>query len=347
MKLEGTLYLENSARAFPARTELEGDTLRLVWENGNDAHSMSRCVLSDPMGKTTRTLLLPDGKRLEFQDSLALQALSEWESATGRASLYSRVHWLEQRWAAVLVAGCLLVAALALGYFQGVPLLAERVARKLPHSFMVTVTEQTVLVLSKVLRLKDSTLPAERRATLETQFIAMAAEMDPGSARNYRLVFRSTPIPNAVALPDGLVLVTDKLVQMARDDREIYGVLAHEIVHVREMHGMRSVLQNSAVFFVWTLLSADISTVAGVTAAVPSALAQSRYSRRFEREADLGAAEYMVSAGWGTAPLRNLLSRIDPEELHMGGVEEIFSSHPRTGNRARFLEDYEKGKLRR
>jgi Zn-dependent protease with chaperone function len=221
------------------------------------------------MGKTTRTLLLPDGKRLEFQDSLALQALSEWESATGRASLYSRVHWLEQRWAAVLVAGCLLVAALALGYFQGVPLLAERVARKLPHSFMVTVTEQTVLVLSKVLRLKDSTLPAERRATLETQFIAMAAEMDPGSARNYRLVFRSTPIPNAVALPDGLVLVTDKLVQMARDDREIYGVLAHEIVHVREMHGMRSVLQNSAVFFVWTLLSADISTVAGVTAAVP------------------------------------------------------------------------------
>jgi Zn-dependent protease with chaperone function len=344
MKIAGILYAGNSARATPATAELEGDTLRLSWEDGHDVQSMAHCELSEPMGETVRTLVLPDGKRLEVQDPMALRALAEWEAATGRSSLYGRVHWLEQRWVAVLVAGCLLLAALGLGYFKGVPYLADRVARKLPDSVSVTVTDQALGILTKILRLKDSTLPAERRAILETQFRAMAAEMDPGSGRNYRLVFRSTPIPNAVALPDGLVLVTDKLVEMSKDDREIYGVLAHEIVHVRERHGLRSVLQNSAVFFVWTLLSGDIATVAGMGAAVPTALAESRYSRGFEQEADLGAAEYMVRAGWGTAPLRNILSRIDPEDRHLGGVEEIFSSHPMTEKRAQFFDAYEKSR---
>jgi Zn-dependent protease with chaperone function len=352
MKLEGILYAENSARAFPAEVVLEGDTLHLLWqEEDAPAQSLSRpvaeCQLSEPMGKTMRAFVLPDGKRVEFQSPEALRTLAEWETRTGRSSLYGRVHWLEERWAAVLLAGCLLLAALGLGYFRGVPLLADWAARKMPDSVSVTVTEKTVEILTKILRLKESKLPAERRQTLETQFLAMAAEMDPGSRRNYRLLFRSTPIPNAAALPDGLVLVTDNLVELAKDDREIYGVLAHEIVHVREMHGMRSVLQNSAIFFVWTLLSGDLSTVAGVGAAVPTALAESRYSRKFEHEADLGAAEYMVRAGWGTAPLRNILSRIDPEYRHVGGVEEIFASHPMTENRARFFEEYEKGKVDR
>jgi hypothetical protein len=342
MKLQGTAYTGASARSVPVVAELDSDTLRLYLEDGVEEHSMALCLLSEPMGLTVRTLTLPDGKRIEFQDPEALRALSAWETATGKSSLYGRVHWLEQRWAAVLAAGCLLLAALGLGYFKGVPVLADRIARKLPDSVSVTVTDQALGILTKILRLKDSTLPAERRGVLETQFRSMAAEMDPGSGRNYRLVFRSTPIPNAVALPDGLVLVTDKLVELAKDDREIYGVLAHEIVHVRERHGLRSVLQNSAVFFVWTLLSGDIATVAGMGAAVPTALAESRYSRGFEQEADLGAAEYMVRAGWGTAPLRNILSRIDPEDRHMGGVEEIFSSHPMTEKRAQFFENFEK-----
>jgi Zn-dependent protease with chaperone function len=344
MTLHGTLYARNSARATPATAHLEGDTLRLFWEDGQDVQSMARCELSEPMGEPARTLVLPNGQRLEFQDPAALRALAEWETATGRSSLYGRVHWLEQRWAAVLLAGILLLAALGLGYFKGVPLLADRIARKLPDSVSVTVTDQALVLLTKILRLKDSNLSAEKRAVIETQFRSMAAEMDPGSRWNYRLIFRSAPIPNALALPDGLVLVTDKLVESAKDDREIYGVLAHEIVHVRERHGLRSVLQNSAVFFVWTLLSGDISTVAGAGAAVPTALAESRYSRRFEEEADLGAAEYMVRVGWGTAPLRNILSRIDPEDRHLGGVEEIFSSHPMTEKRAQFFDAYEKSR---
>ncbi len=76
--------------------------------------------------------------------------------------------------------------------------------------------------------------------------------------------------------------MTDELVEMAGNDPEILGVLAHEIVHVREQHGMRSVLQGSAVFLIWTLMTGDVSTVAGMGSALPAMLAENGYSRGFE-----------------------------------------------------------------
>ena len=347
MKLEATLYKPDSARAMPAVFEIRGGMLHVTWQDGAVAQPMSGCLLSEPLGGTARSLEFPDGSRLEFSHKVALEAVAGWEAVSGSRTVYGWVSWLEARWSAVLAAVCVLLGVLVLGYFKGVPLLAERVARKLPHQVSVAVTEQVVLILSGLLRMKDSALPQGRRDAIEARFKAMAEEMDPGSGRNYRLAFRASPVANAVALPDGLVVVTDKLVELAKEDHEIYGVLAHEIVHVRERHGMRSVLQNSAVFFVWTLLSGDLSTVAGAGAAVPTALAESRYSRRFEQEADLGAADYMIRAGWGTAPLRNLLNRLDPEERSLGSAGEVFSSHPNTEKRARVLEDYERARLPR
>ena len=106
---------------------------------------------------------------------------------------------------------------------------------------------------------------------------------------------------------------------------------------------MRSVLQNSTVFLLWTLMTGDLSAVTSVGAAVPTMLAQSGYSRRFELEADEGAADYMIKTGWGTKPLCNMLQRIDPERPMLGGATEAISTHPVTEKRIRILQDMEKG----
>jgi Zn-dependent protease with chaperone function len=136
--------------------------------------------------------------------------------------------------------------------------------------------------------------------------------------------------------------MTDPLVKKAKADEEIYGVLAHEIVHVREQHGMRSVLQNSAVFLLWTLMTGDVSTIAGMGSALPAMMAQSGYSRGFETEADEGAADYMIQAGWGTKPLADLLQRIDPEQSHLGETGEWIATHPLTEKRVQRLQTYDK-----
>lgn len=45
---------------------------------------------------------------------------------------------------------------------------------------------------------------------------------------------------NAFALPDGTLVVTDELVELAGDnDDEVLAVLAHELGHIHERHGLR------------------------------------------------------------------------------------------------------------
>jgi len=218
------------------------------------------------------------------------------------------------------------------------PAAARQIALRLPAEVSRLATEQAMQVFETLFDFEASELPEARREVIAAQFALMAAAMDPGSARDYRVKFFHAPFPNAFALPDGLICITDELVEQAEHDHEIFGVLAHEIVHVREQHGLRNVLQNSAVFLIWTLMTGDVSTVAGMGSALPAMLAQSGYSRAFECEADLGAADYLIAQGWGVEPLGNLLRRIDPEGFDLGKTGEAFSTHPLTGERIKALE---------
>src|SRR5690606_4047665 len=114
----------------------------------------------------------------------------------------------------------------------------------------------------------------------------------------YRIEFRRGGDfgANALALPHGALVVTDELVFLLEDDRELLGVLAHEIGHVVHRHALRSVLQNSAVFVVIALVTGDVSSGAVLGGALPAFLLQRRFSRAFEREADAHALATLRAA---------------------------------------------------
>ena len=78
---------------------------------------------------------------------------------------------------------------------------------------------------------RNSARRASRRSTAAFKKLAF-----PEATRQpYTLVFRKSDAigANAMALPSGTIVVTDGLVTLAEDDREILGVLAHEAGHVR------------------------------------------------------------------------------------------------------------------
>lgn len=338
MRLTGIYYDGASSRATEVEACLDVDgMIRLTGPGVSRAEKLSECVLSEPLGRMPRHFAFADGARLEVAD---LGALAVWEKMSGRTSGLHLVHLLESRWRWVAAAALFLLAFILAGYFWGLPFAAKQVAMRLPPDVGKIATEQTRKIFVSLLRFENSKLPPERRAVITAKFDEMAKAMN-GGEFNYRLEFFDAPMPNAFALPDGLVCITDELIEKAKDDREIFGVLAHEIVHVRERHGMRMVLQNSAVFLIWTLMTGDLASVASIGATLPTVLAESGYSRGFETEADRGAAEYMIGAGWGTKPLRDMLKRIDPEHAHLGGAEEAISSHPLTEKRIALLEEME------
>lgn len=65
-----------------------------------------------------------------------------------------------------------------------------------------------------------------------------------GTGVNYRLLFRrgGRVGADAFALPSGAIIVTDELIALAKHEYEVVAVLAHEIGHVRNRHGLRHAL---------------------------------------------------------------------------------------------------------
>ena len=98
---------------------------------------------------------------------------------------------------------------------------------------------------------------------------------------------------NALALPGGIIILTDELFKLAENDEQVLAILAHEIGHIEYQHGLRSLFQDSLTALFLAGLLGDMSSVTSVSATLPTILVESRYSREFEQEADQYAVHYL------------------------------------------------------
>jgi predicted Zn-dependent protease len=134
--------------------------------------------------------------------------------------------------------------------------------------------------------------------------------------------------------------MTDELVELAENDRELEGVLLHEIGHVEQRHGLRSIIQDAGVFLLISTLVGDVASITSTTASLPTLLAQTGYSRQFEREADEFAVRHFVARGWSTGPFRDILLRMSEGAPSFPG-ESILSTHPVTSERIESIREVE------
>ena len=164
-------------------------------------------------------------------------------------------------------------------------------------------------------------------------------------AFTYRLEFRKSPVigPNAFALPSGTVVMTDELVNLSVDDRELDGILLHEIGHVKERHALRSVIQNAGVFLLIASLSGDLSQISSAAASLPTVLVHSEYSRTFEREADRFAALYSRTHGAAGQADAGYPAASGQHAPKFPG-ESVLSTHPVIEERIAELEAFGRGR---
>jgi len=335
--LHGELFDGVTAAALPVTVRLSATGELSIRSTGGERRvALAECRISPPLGSLPRRIGLPDGASIETRD---LELLAAWEGWWGRARGARLVHRLETRWRYVVAAAAVLVLASVGAYVWGIPLAARAIAFGLPASANAVIGEQAQPTIERLLGMRPSTLPAERQAALSEQFGRLAGEMAAPGFR-YDLQFRSAPGlgPNAIALPSGTILLTDELVALAERDEELLAVLAHEVTHVEQRHGVRSVLQNSGVAFLIGLVLGDLTSATSLGASLPTVFAQTGYSRDFEREADRGAADFCRARGWGTAPMRSILEKLAAAHPGSDGASWI-SSHPDIGERIAALGD--------
>ena len=153
---------------------------------------------------------------------------------------------------------------------------------------------------------------------------------------------------NAFALPGGPMFVHRGMFDAAATEAEVAGVMAHELSHVLLRHGTANATKAQNP---WLQLGQIAGAVGGamVGGQAGSAIAQGsqfglgtlllRYSRDFEKQADLLGSQIMARAGYDPRALARMFETIEKETKSSGsgGNPQWMSSHPNPGNRTQYI----------
>jgi len=143
---------------------------------------------------------------------------------------------------------------------------------------------------------------------------------------------------NAFALPGGPMFLNRGMIEAAKSEGEVAGVMAHEISHVALRHGTAQATKGQK-FQLGALLGQVAGAVVGGTAGAIIAQGSQfglgtyflKYSREYESQADLLGAQILARAGYDPRQMANMFKTI---EAQGGGRQpEWMSSHPNPGNR--------------
>lgn len=341
LQVHGDYYDGTSARRHAVSLSVEGGK---AWLRGEDVVrevSLHELRVSEPMGRAPRIVTFPDGAYCEVRDHAAMDRLLQATGFTDRA----HVRWAFQR-RAVLLAVVVLVALAGLLYRPGIPLAAAWLAPRLPAEFVAAVSDGSLHSLDEYV-FAATRLPQVHRQRIAAHFDALVSA--DGDDIPYRLLFRDGRAigANALALPDGSIVVTDQLVDLAGAgegaggdaDALLAAVLAHELGHVRERHGLRLMLQASAtgLFMAWYV--GDFSSL---LAGAPTVLLHASYSRTMEAEADAYAVRMLKANGRSPERLATMLERLEASHRKGKSKDEpipYLDSHPATAARVQAIRD--------
>ncbi|MDE3202445.1 MAG: M48 family metalloprotease [Acidobacteriota bacterium] len=176
-------------------------------------------------------------------------------------------------------------------------------------------------------------------------------------ARDYPYYFKlvNDDSINAFALPGGPMYVNTGLIKAADNEGEVAGVLAHEMSHVALRHGAAQISKQQTYGALFGILGAAAGTFTsgqngecgflcqmsqlGVGIGAGSVLM--KFSRGYERDADLNGARMMAAAGYDPIELPRFFEKLQAKQGTAGeprGLGLWLASHPATGSRIQYVQ---------
>jgi Zn-dependent protease with chaperone function len=143
---------------------------------------------------------------------------------------------------------------------------------------------------------------------------------------------------NAFALPGGPMYVNRGMIEAARSEGEMAGVMAHEISHVALRHGTAGATKQGGIGTQLGTLGMILggAILGGETGAQIGAMGAqawlTKYSREYETQADILGSQIMARAGYDPRDLANMFRTIE-QQSGRSGAPEWLSSHPNPANR--------------
>src|SRR5262247_4177574 len=147
---------------------------------------------------------------------------------------------------------------------------------------------------------------------------------------------------NAFALPGGPMFVNRGMIEAANTEGEVAGVMAHELSHVVLRHGTAQA-SKATKYEVGQVAGAILGAIVGggwgqiISQGTQFGLGAAfmRFSREFERQADIEGSHIMARAGYDPRDMANMFKTIE-KQSGPGGPQWL-SDHPNPGNRSEYI----------
>lgn len=370
--IDGKLYLARRSDFSPAKLYLQVGGFQLHADGlSTISGSIDELRVADRLGNIARKITLPDGSVFETKDN---DAVDNAFANNNQSSGFMRFVHLLERNMAFAIFGLFVTAGVVFSSFKwGLPAASHVIAQSLPASVNQALSNNVLEFLDDYF-LEESRLDAPQQQKIRQHFFDSVMPLYYAfDAPQFKLHFRLWPlgnegsIPNALALPSGDIVITDRLIELAQSQDEIDIVLLHEMGHVVGRHSLEQVIETSAIVIVASMAFGDVSWLADMGVGVGSFLISSFYSRGHESEADQFAYEHSLQAGINPASLGLILARmeqdmlsdnnsyakkdkkndepergeLDQDEQNNSGLSSYFSSHPSSYKRVAMGKHYQ------
>ena len=331
--IEGNYFDGQHPIALEAKMDFMDREVALSAGSIATRYKTDQLIVSPRVGSTQRFVSLPNGGQFGCADNALLDSLPQESQSEGI------VAWLEARWIVALACVAVISLALVIGYFFGLPVASERIASHITMETERSLGIQTLTFLDENGWIEPTNLPFERQEKIREKFYLLCRDLP--FKEYYFLEFRKGGMfgTNALAFPGGIILITDEMVDTAEGMEEVVAVLAHEIGHVELRHAMRNVLQSSAIGVIVATLTSDAATLSAAVSSLPVLLAQTKYSRDFETEADEFAFKLLKQKGYSPMAFASLMERLAQENGDEFYPPEWISTHPVTSDRVARARD--------
>jgi hypothetical protein len=147
---------------------------------------------------------------------------------------------------------------------------------------------------------------------------------------------------NAFALPGGPMFVNRGMIEAADTEGMMAGVMAHEMSHVALRHATAQATETQKYQIgsvlgqiAGAVIGGGVGQVIGAGSQIGFGAGALKYSRGYEKQADILGSHIMARAGYDPRDLARMFQKIEAQGG--GGGPEWLSSHPNPGNRYQYI----------
>lgn len=221
------------------------------------------------------------------------------------------------------------------------PLGAQAAIKRAPSGFNLFSVEQDVEVGRQSAAELERQVPLVASARTEQllgSIGSLLAAHAPGPKYPFRIRACNSDQSNVFVLPGGPIYVSRSLIDLARSEGELAGVIAHSMAHVVLRHGTarasKAYLAKGGVGALGGLVSrSSLPAVINAVGGFGMNAAFLVFGPAEEYEADALGAELMAKAGYDPVAMATMLATLRRERSRTPALERFFSSHPSAPDR--------------